>query len=206
MKDTIKDTELVLPVTPDSFEVSHGINVETINIHTVGDVILAGYGTLSTISLSCMLPKIKYPFIQPNASLHPYTYIKKFKSWCDNHTVLRFVVSGTAVNVQVIITDVTYGEQDGTGNVYATISMREYRKLTVVTRNSTSNSTRSSEKNTTDSKTYVIKRGDTLWAICRKFYGNPLLYAKLASYNNIKNPNLIYTGNTLKLPDKSQLT
>ena len=82
-KDTDKNTELVLPVTPPSFEVSHGINIETINIHTLGEVALAGYGTLPTFKVDCMFPAKKYPFNQPSAELDPYGYVNKFEEWCD---------------------------------------------------------------------------------------------------------------------------
>lgn len=205
LKNTKKNTELVLPITPPSFEISHGINIETINIHTVGDVILPGYGTLSTIKINCVLPAHKHSYNQSGAKTNPYKYIEKFKNWCDNHTILRFVVSETTVNVQVIIEDVTYGENDGTGDVYANLILREYRKLEVIQTKKTGNNTRSSDKSTTGVTTHLIKKGDTLSAICRKYYGDATLCQKLATYNGIKNKNLIYAGKTLKIPDKSQL-
>lgn len=206
-KDTEKNTELVLPVTPPSFEVSHGINIEIINIHTLGDTDLAGYETLPTFKVDCMFPAHDYSFNQASIELDPYNYIKKFEDWCDNHTVLRFIISETEVNIPVRISDITYGEKDGTGDVYATITMRKHRILSAIqiSNNNTGNKTRATEKTTVAIENYVIKKGDTLWAICRKFYGEPTLYSKLASYNGIKNPNLIYAGNVLKLPDKSLL-
>lgn len=205
LKDTEKNAELVLPITPPSFEVSHGINIETINIHTIGDVILPGYGTLSTIKVDCVLPAHKYPFNQSGAKTDPYSYIKKFTNWCDKHTIMRFVVSGTTVNMQVLISDVVYSEKNGTKDVYATITMREYRKLSVIQKKKTGNNTRGTEKSATGKSTYIIKKGDVLSAICRKYYGDSSLSTKLAKYNNIKNVNLIYAGKTLKLPDKSKL-
>lgn len=204
-KDTEKNTELVLPVTPPSFEVSHGINIETVNIHTLGDVNLAGYGTLPTFRVDCMFPANNYPFNQPNTQLDPYGYVKKFQDWCDNHTVLRFIVSDTIVNMPVLIEDIIYGEKDGTRDVYASITMREYRELGIVQVSNTENKPRSAEKSTPTPQTYIIQRGDTLSAICRKYYGEASLFSKLAQYNGIKNPNLIYAGNVLKLPDKSLL-
>lgn len=204
-KDTEKNTEMVLPVTPPSFDVSHGINIETINIHTLGDVILPGYGTLSAIRIDCMFPAKKYPFIQPKTNLDPYSYIKKLKTWCEKHVVMRFIISNTPVNIQVLISDITYGEKDGSGDVYSTINLREYRQLSVVQTNNTGNKSRVTDKNAPGTESYVIKQGDTLSSICRKYYGNASLYSKLASYNNIKNPNLIYAGNKLKLPSKNLL-
>ena len=43
---------------------------------------------------------------------------------------------------------------------------------------------------------YVVKRGDCLWKIAKKYYGNGALYTKIynANRDKIKNPNLIYTG------------
>ncbi|SOC40643.1 GH25 family lysozyme [Ureibacillus acetophenoni] len=46
------------------------------------------------------------------------------------------------------------------------------------------------------SQTYVIKSGDTLWKIAQE-HGTTV--DRLASVNNIKNPNLIYPGVTLKI-------
>ena len=43
---------------------------------------------------------------------------------------------------------------------------------------------------------YTIQRGDTLWGISRR-YGVSI--QNLINWNNIKKPNLIYTGNTLKI-------
>lgn len=110
------------------------------------------------------------------------------------------------VNAPVLIEDITYGEQDGTGDVYATISIRKYRQLSVVATQNTGNSTRTAETAATTCKSYTIKSGDTLSAICRDEYGDANLYEALADYNSIKNPNLIYAGDTLQLPAKSVLT
>lgn len=44
--------------------------------------------------------------------------------------------------------------------------------------------------------TYVVKRGDTLSAIARR-YGTTV--SRIARDNNIKNPNLIYTGQVIKI-------
>jgi len=204
-KDTAKETETILPVTPPSFQVSHGINIETINIHTLGEVILPGYETLSTIKIDCMFPAKKYPFNQPGTNLDPYVYIEKFTKWCDRHTILNFVIPKTAVNEPVVISDISYGEKDGTGDVYATINLRKYKKISVARTDKTGNGLRGAEKAAVGKGNYIIKNGDTLWAICRKHYGDASLVSKLAAYNDIKNVNLIYTGNTLTLPDKSLL-
>lgn len=205
-KDTEKNTELVLPITPPSFEVSSGINMETINIHTLGDIAIAGYETAPKYTIECVFPAQPYPFSH-STEIAPYEYVKKFEDWCQNHTVLRYIISDTTINIPVLISDITYGERDGTGDVYATISMQKYRELQVTQTQSTStqNQSRGSEKTTVPIQTHTVQPGDTLSAICRKYYGNANLYHQLAKYNGIKNPHLIYPGNIIKLPDKSLL-
>lgn len=46
---------------------------------------------------------------------------------------------------------------------------------------------------------YVVKKGDTLWAIAKKYLGSGTKYPQIASENNIKNPNLIYPGQVFKI-------
>ena len=43
---------------------------------------------------------------------------------------------------------------------------------------------------------YVVKRGDTLWGISRKF---GVSLAQIIMLNRISNPNLIYPGNVLRI-------
>lgn len=51
-------------------------------------------------------------------------------------------------------------------------------------------------------KTYTVKKGDTLWAIAAKYYGNGAQYNKIynANTDKISNPNLIYPGQVLTIP------
>lgn len=48
-------------------------------------------------------------------------------------------------------------------------------------------------------KTYTVKKGDTLWGICKKYLGDGSKYPQIAKLNGIKNPNLISVGQVIKL-------
>jgi hypothetical protein len=50
---------------------------------------------------------------------------------------------------------------------------------------------------------YRIRWGDTLWDIAAAFYRNPWLYPRIARFNNIRNPNLIISGTTIRIPPKN---
>lgn len=47
---------------------------------------------------------------------------------------------------------------------------------------------------------YIVKRGDNLWGIAKRFYGRGDLFRVIAKENNIKNPNLIYPGQMIRIP------
>ena len=53
---------------------------------------------------------------------------------------------------------------------------------------------------------YVVKRGDTLWAISEKYLGSGSKYPQIAQENNIKNPNLIYPGQVFKITTGGKVT
>ncbi|MDR0444407.1 MAG: LysM peptidoglycan-binding domain-containing protein [Treponema sp.] len=50
---------------------------------------------------------------------------------------------------------------------------------------------------------YRIRWGDTLWDIAEAFYRNPWLYPRIARHNNIRNPDLIISGRTIRIPPKN---
>lgn len=196
-------TELSLPVTPESYRVETGINIEVVNIHTLGDAILTGYGTLATIQISCMLPSQRYPFAD---SSNPDYYISQFEKWIKKKSKVRFVIGGTGVNVQTIIQSIAYGERDGTNDVYADIILREYRTLAAVkVAKPTASKPRGGTTQTASSSVtnYKVVYGDTLCGICRRFYGDGSysLAKRLSAYNfGSRDPNILYAGETVAIP------
>ncbi len=53
---------------------------------------------------------------------------------------------------------------------------------------------------TAPTKTYTVVRGDNLWNIAVREYGDGFAWVKIAKANNLVNPNLIHAGNNLLLP------
>ena len=64
-KDTETGRELVLPVTPGSYDVEHGRKAAGITMQEAGDVNLPGPAVLLDTELTCLLPAQGYPFNQP---------------------------------------------------------------------------------------------------------------------------------------------
>lgn len=79
---------------------------------------------------------------------------------------------------------------DPSASEYSAIEYNEYADETA-------------EDNASDA-TYVIKKGDTLWDLAFKFLGNPFDWPRIWHVNPyIKNPDLIYPGDSLVIPGRS---
>lgn len=50
------------------------------------------------------------------------------------------------------------------------------------------------------SKTYIIQKGDNLWDIAVRAYADGYKWVDIAHANNLTNPDLIFSGNTLIIP------
>ncbi len=213
LKDTAGGAELVFPVTPPEFRVSFGRNVLKVNIHQMGDVNFWGQAAAAEITLPVLFPSgdRSYAFSGGWAG-NPYGAVERLRNWQKQGTVLRYIVSDTPVNLAVLLSRVEYGEQDGTGDVSAELTLAEYRELGAVRVDTAkagagTSGARSSESGGRQKgeQAYTVAKGDTLWAIARKYYGDAELCWRLASYNGIQNANLIFPGQIVRLPDKGAL-
>jgi len=54
----------------------------------------------------------------------------------------------------------------------------------------------------TPSSSYVVTSGDTIWDIAVTVYGDGYRYKEIIAANNLENPNTIFAGNVLTIPQK----
>lgn len=204
--DEAAGVELVLPVTPGSYAWENGINMETVNIDGLGDIVLPGRKALDTRPVDCFFPAHSYEFNEPDTVLRPFFYVEQIEKWAQGRTPLRYIVSGTPLNASVLIQSLKYGEEDGTNNVSGVITLRQYQAPEVL-RSETAQpaAARSADTQSAKARTYTVQAGDTLSGIARKFYGDAGKYPGLAAANGIKNPNLIHPGQVLTIPEGKRL-
>lgn len=201
--------EIVLPVTPSTYRWGVAKTINSVDVDAVGALYFPGQRAAHSDNVECMFPNQEYPFLAPGAVTDPKYYIEIFSALAQSKKVIRYIV-GDRVNAKVMVEEFQYEERDGTGDIYATIYLKEYIDIEAVTTEKavnqhTGNCNRSTENSGT--QYYTVQRGDCLSVICRRFYGNGTskYYNAVAKYNGIKNPHLIYAGQKLTLPPASQL-
>lgn len=203
--------KIMLPVNPESFAFTEKHNNTSVNVNSIGEVNLLGKRDLKTGTISSHFPKRDRNYANNSGRQAPYTYINKLLSWKSSGKPVQLIITGTKINFQVTIETLKYGEQDGTGDVYYDLALKEYRaveiKKTKLKKTKKKKTTKKKSKPKRPAakkktKTYTVKSGDCLWNIAKRFYGNGAQYTKIYNANRgkIKNPNLIYPGQVLTIP------
>ena len=207
LKSSKSNQELTMPVTPPGFQLTAGRLVEGLDMAQTGQVNLPGLQALFSESLEFLLPGAARNYTVPGYGGNPYSIVEQLIGWSRAGEVLRMIVTDTPVNVPVLLGPVLYRESGGAGDVTVTLDLREYRELgqQAATNPQTQNRSRPAPPARQPESSHTVVKGDTLWGICRKQYGDGALAYKVAAANGIQNANLIFPGQVVRLPDRSQL-
>ncbi len=115
--------------------------------------------------------------------------------------LLKFVnVKNPTEDMNLHLTGATYTDEegDGTDDFQLEYEDRENKLLEYLI-------TSEKEDKGEDVINYVVKRGDTLWAIASRYLGSGTKYPQIAQENNISNPHLIYPGQVFKITTKESI-
>lgn len=203
-----------LPVNPEEIKRTRELNVETYQVLKAGEVSVPSYCALEQFSFEAEFPSTKRHYMEPGTRADADYYEKMFKKAQNNMEPLRFIASNGItddISVSVLVKSVESVERAGEeGDKYLSISLIEYKealKRYVAVQTPTAlikqeeNATVQVSPAVTENKTHTVERGDTLWALAKRFYSDGSLYTKIAAANPaIKNPNLIYVGQILTIP------
>ncbi len=190
------EERLRLPVIPSSFEVNIPHQNTTVNVTNLGEVNLIGKTGLMNMTIESFFPNQDYSFCLYKGYPKPYEYIKQLLKWKESGRPIRVIVTGTPINYAMAIESLTYSEVDGTGDVYFSLELKEYKFIKTPSSNTLTTPTTQRETKSLTTH-YTVQRGDTLWLIAKKVTGDGTNYKAIAQKNNITNPDKIYIGQKL---------
>ena len=207
---------LVLPIAPSKIDTKFKGNNKTVNLINDGDVNILKLPGLTEVSFDARLSYFKYPFAVND--LKPGVFLDKFESLMVSKRPCQLKVIRTTQNnrmlfstdLRVSLEEYTIKEdaKDGT-DIVVSLKFKQYRDYgTKIVKILEGEATLESQRNTDsapDLKTYTVVKGDCLWNIAKKYLGDGSRYNEIYELNKdiLSNPNKIYPGQVLKLPDSA---
>ena len=214
----------LLPVTPSKLTFKINNKNKTMILIEEGEINIPKKAGLTDIDFECEIPQVKQPYAVYPAGFKGATYfLNYFEELKTSKKPFQFIVCRQSpngkkffnTNIKVTLEDYKITEDAKQGfDLKVKISLKQWRDYGTKTVNITlSNSkAKASVEPTREtvnspapaaSQTYTVVRGDCLWNIAKRFYGNGSKYTVI--YNANKgviggNPNLIYPGQVLTIP------
>lgn len=204
----------ILPENPSDISVNSPGNNKGFEVINLGEITKLQRPKPKEISFKSCFPLHINPYINTAKLLSPSYYISKIEEWRLFRKYIRFIFTGGPIEINDLfsIEDFSYSEVGGAvGDIEFEIKLKKYipyaPKKVVIEKTIAVAETKvmlqSSPQRPVDNPTpkkHVVRPGDTLWGLAKKYLGNGNRYPEIAKLNNIKNPNLIYDGQTIILP------
>ena len=215
--------KMLCPVAPSKLQMKINGNDKTLTLINEGEVSILKKTKLTEISFDILLPNVQYPFAIYKSGFRDAKYfLEQLEQMKVKQKPFQFIVTRTLpngkmlfdTNLKVALKDYQIKEDANESfDVVVTINLRQFKAFgtktykvkesngkAIIEKKETRSAENSPKPSTT--KTYTVKKGDCLWAIAKKFYGNGSKYNVIANANKgkIKSPNLIYAGQVLTIP------
>jgi len=215
---------MLLPVAPSKLSINIDNKNKTLVLINEGEINVLKKAGLTDISFTALLPQTRYPFaVYKNGFQKADVFLDKLEQLKTSQKPFQFIVSRTFpngkllfdTNIKVSLEDYKIIEDNKNGfDVNVEVKLKQYRDYGTKTVNvtikqakpvATVQNTRPAESSPAPkvtSKTHKVVKGDTLWGLSKKYYGDGSKYMKIFNSNTgvLKNPNLIYVGQVLTIP------
>lgn len=212
----------LLPVAPSKLQISVKNKNKTVTLINEGEVNVLKSAGLTEIEFECEIPQVKQPYAVYTSGFRGAKYfLDFFEKLKVNRRKFQFIVCRKApngkkffnTNLKVTLEDYKITEDAKEGfDLIVKIKLKQWRNYgTKTVKLNTEGSKASKEKQretdnspaSTSPQSYTVVRGDCLYNIAKRFYGDGSKYTAIYNANKSViggNPNLIYPGQVLTIP------
>lgn len=190
------EERIYFTVNPAEINVSRPNQNRVFSLAMGGTVNAWGGRGLRTVTLKTFLPSENSPFYtgQP-----PETVLAMLKRWQDSGDPVRLILSESDINDAFLIEDVTEIFREGDRDVGLSVALKEYKFKSALAALAGGDAAPVRTDERAPQKSYTVKKGDTLWEVACRFYGDGTRWGELAARNGVSDPRKLRIGTVLKL-------
>lgn len=203
---------IALSMLPEQISHKSSASFERYNIINTGPVEVHNGNELQIFSWNGHLPgkSVKNMSFVKQWHWQPPEQVERIiRGWEENGSILNFMVTETNINHDVKIRDFDITLKGANFWDYS-IELAEHKELKIYTvaemakRKSGKNRTMSNAAYSRERQvTYIVRKGDTLWNLARRYLGNGALYTRIHSLNRDvigADPSILKPGTVITLP------
>ena len=211
-----------MPITPSKVKVKINNQNKTLVLISGEEINILKEAKLTDVSFDLLLPQVSYPFTNGGAQSADY-YLSLFERLKKSKEPFQWILNrsrpdGTGMffsNLTVGMEDYQITDDAKEGfDLTVSVKLRQYRAFGTKTVQITPSPAPSQPATATvqepprettsapKAANYTVKSGDCLWNIAKKQLGDGSRWKEIYELNKdkIKNPNLIYSGQSLTMP------
>lgn len=125
-----REKVIKIPVVPEEINITSPFNNQTCSTISQGEIKLIGLRGLKTISWESFFPAHNYPFRRDN-TYDAWEYVNTLEEMRDCRIPVRLIITGADINIAAVIDEFNYGLKDGSGDVYYSISLSEFKLVQI---------------------------------------------------------------------------
>ncbi|WP_018923867.1 phage baseplate protein [Salsuginibacillus kocurii] len=121
-----REQVIKLPVLPSELSISDPQNNENFDSIEKGEMKLIGKSGLKSFDIQSFFPANDYYFVRDRA-YSGIEYIELLEEWKERRVPIRVVIDEMNINLPMAIEELTYSSEDGTKDIYYTLSLEQFR-------------------------------------------------------------------------------
>ena len=121
-----REQVIKLPVLPAQFKIQSGMKNETYDTISQGEIKLISMEALKSIAIQSFFPNKDYSFSR-DRKYRGWQYVEMLEAWKSRRVPIRLTITESPINMACTIEAFEYGIQDGTEDIYYTLTLSEFK-------------------------------------------------------------------------------